>query len=854
MVNFDKNSLSSQESLDSDSSNRITLESVKSDDSLTKIIEASNLEKLGDIDGAILLYRQVMENDQQGTYKAIAEKALTALKNDHSLAHVDHNQEQITSPKNSPVNFKKKFLRRFYNLPIPTKQLGILLISEIGSILTVVGVGAVLIISNGRFQLVNQAKSELQVAEINYNSKIEQMALTFDSQANNFAIVEGAENKQATGTILTTLSNEIYKQKIEIATLVDKNGITIATGNIKINDNLFDPHGLVTKALKNGKKSQFTEIISYDNLAQENRLTAKILAEDMGADPNTKPNFLIRYTITPVRNGKAEIVGALISGDVVKSPIVNNTLTAFDNGYSAIYLYDQQQEFKLVTSQLIRPDGNLIGNPNLSNQQLLEKAIDAEGETVTKVVNIDNNTYTVAAKALFNFENQPVGVLLRGTPHKALNALMQQSLILQGITAVLAICVSIILVKLLSQTILKPLKTLRETTLEFSEGNRHIRAEKFGDDEMGELVTTFNTMADSIVASEAQLSESAQQQEVEAENQRQAREKLQQDVIQMLLEIEEAQKGNLTVEAQVTDGVVGSVADAFNMTIRSLRHLVSQVQTVSSEVNLLVLEKETEVQHLSQAAINQAQEINQVFEGVADMNNSIQNVANSTQEAANIAKLARQQAQQGDVAMNQTVNSIQKIRFSVAATAKKLKKLAESSQEISQIVTIISSISEKTNVLAFNASIEAARAGENGEGFKTVADEVSRLAAKVTNATQDIQHLVETIQEDTSLVLEDMENSTTEVVTGTQLIRQTQDILQGLATTSENIDDYLEKITQNTTAQSHVSQHINEKIHEVALISDQTSSQAETVVDSLETLVDKIKVLQMSVEEFRLQY
>ena len=412
---------------------------------------------------------------------------------------------------------------------------------------------------------------------------------------------------------------------------------------------------------------------------------------------------------------------------------------------------------------------------------------------------------------------------------------------------------SVILAKLLGQAILKPLNQLREITTEFSSGNRQVRAEKFANDEMGELATTFNIMADSIVASEAELSYYGEQQEKESENQRKARENLQQEVIKMLLDIEEAQQGNLAVEAQVTDGVVGSVADAFNITIRSLRDLVSQVKNVSYEVNDLVLEKEKEVKNLSQAAINQAQEINQVFAGVADINNSIQSVANSTQEAASIAKLARQQAQEGDIAMNQTVNSIQKIRGSVAGTAKKLKKLAESSQEISQIVTIISSISEKTNVLAFNASIEASRAGEHGQGFKTVSEEVSRLATKVNEATQDIQYLVETIQEDTSLVLEDMEKSTTEVVTGTQLIRQTQEILQGLAVTSENIDDYLQQITQNTGEQTNASQQINQKIHEIADISQNTSSEAENVVKSLHDLVEEMKVLQISVEKFRLQ-
>ncbi|MEA5508704.1 methyl-accepting chemotaxis protein [Crocosphaera sp. UHCC 0190] len=853
MLDFHKFSSSSSKELpniDALDSSKIT----NTDDCLNKILSASNLEKSGDIIGAISLYQEVIKTDTNGTYKAIAEKALGTLKESKSLVS---NTEHI--PKNSSLKtiktipFYQRLLKRFYDLPIQTKQLAVLLTSEIVAIVGLVGVGSILIVTNGQFQLINQAKSELKVAEINYNLKLDQMELSFNGQANNIAIIEAAEKGKADGTVLNILANEIWKQKIEFSTLVNRQGMTIATGNIKVNQRSFDPQGLVTQALKSGRQSKITESISYDELAKENDYFAKMLAQDLGLNPSSKPNFLIRYTITPVRNGKAEIVGALISGDIVKLPIVNNTVTAFNSGYSGVYLYQKNGNFSLATSQLISPQGKLRENPILPNNKLLQKAIDAQGQVITGNINIDNQEYTIAAKALLNAVGEPIGVLLRGTSHHALNSLIMQSLGLQTISALLAICVSIILAKLLGKAILNPLKNLRQITAEFSSGNRQIRAENFANDEMGELANTFNNMADSIVASEAELANYAQQQEAEAEKQRKARENLQHEVIQMLLDIEEAQKGNLTVEAKVTDGVVGSVADAFNTTIRSLRQLVSQVEIVSSQVNCLVLEEETEIKNLSQAAINQAQEINQVFQDVADINTSIQNVANSTQEAAKIAQVARQQAQEGDIAMIHTVNSIQKIRSSVAGTAKKLKQLAESSQEISQIVTIISSISEKTNVLAFNASIEAARAGEHGDGFRAVAEEVSRLAVKVTDATQDIQHLVETIQEDTSKVLEEMENSTAEVVTGTQLIHQTQEILQSLAITSEDIDEYLQNITSNTTAQTDASQQINHKIKGVALISQQTSIQSENMVTSLQSLVEKITVLQASVAQFRLQ-
>ncbi|MGK7955101.1 MAG: HAMP domain-containing protein, partial [Crocosphaera sp.] len=497
-----------------------------SSDCLNLIIEASNLEKTGDVNKAISIYHKVIEFDQEGTYKAIAQKALATLETftqeSNFVYNEDINISDIDDDIIDSLPLNQRLLKHFYDLPIQTKQLGVLLTSEITSILTLVGVGAILIVSNGRFQLVNQAKSELKVAEINYNLKMDQMELTFDSQANNLGLIEAAEKQEATGQVLTTLANEIHKQRIEFATLVDKNGVTVATGNIKVNKLDFDPYGLVTKALETGKKSKFTEIITYDELAKENSFSARMLAQDIGIDPEQNPEFLMRYTITPVRNGKAEIVGALISGDVVKPTIVNKTLTAFNNGYSAVYLHNNEDEFALATSQLINRNGIIKNNPTLPNNKLLQKAIDAQGDAVTEVLKINNNTYTVAAKSLFNFENEPIGVLLRGTPHRALNTLMFQSLSLQAIAALLAIAASLILAKLLGKTILKPLNKLREITTEFSSGNRQVRAEKFANDEMGELATTFNMMADNIVASEAELSYYAQQQKEEAKKQQEA--------------------------------------------------------------------------------------------------------------------------------------------------------------------------------------------------------------------------------------------------------------------------------------------------------------------------------------------
>ncbi len=147
----------------------------------------------------------------------------------------------------------------------------------------------------------------------------------------------------------------------------------------------------------------------------------------------------------------------------------------------------------------------------------------------------------------------------------------------------------------------------------------------------------------------------------------------------------------------------------------------------------------------------------------------------------------------------------------------------------------------------------ATRAGEHGQGFRIVAEEVRRLADRVTQAAQDIQQLDGRIQNDTATVLQGMENSTTEVVTGTQLVRQTKQTLQHLAATSQEIDRYLKSISTSTADQTNASQQVNQKIEGVATIAKDTSSEAQEVVESLQQLVEESEALQSSISQFRLQ-
>ncbi|MBW4577667.1 MAG: methyl-accepting chemotaxis protein [Aphanothece sp. CMT-3BRIN-NPC111] len=854
-------------------------------DLVVKISQANALERSGKVSEAIALYQEVVEADPAGNLGTSARKALERLEvpAPKSLEEVLSNvqPETIDTATSFEVQKPQKQYRAtrraaysplqwFYNLPISRKQLIALLTAEILS-LGLVALGVRWIITTGlRSQLLNQAKSEVAVTEANYNIKVNQMGFGFRGQSDNIAIVAAAKT-HAQGQILNPvlqnqveqiLRNEVKARKIEYATLVGKDLRIIVNANANRKGEIFNPNNLVKEVLADPRQIKASAIAPWAELAKESPPLPLNFA---------KQDALIRYTVTPVRDPVSKVViGVLVSGDIVngKAPIVQETLKAFGGGYSAVYLRQPTGEFALATAL---DQGNATAldkaqpNVGLPDTSILEGVAKANGKLVTQRITIGAQTYTVAAKALPNLfkeagngsvpvaSGEPVAILVRGTPETALNELLYQSLLQELGIFFLALLVIGSWALILRRAIVKPIEHLQQTAQEFSDGNEEARARVFATDEVGKLAMTFNEMADSINASARAMEKQGQLRQAEADFQRQEKERLQQGVINLLIDIEGAQQGDLTVKAKIDEGEMGSIADAFNTTISSLRKIVSQVKIAANQVHESAFSSEASVEKLAEEATTQAKVIAETLHSVGEMGQSIESVAVSAQEAAAIARQALVAAEDGDKTMDQTVSSMGNIRSSVAETSKKIKRLAESSQEISKIVGIISGISEKTNLLAFNASIEASRAGENGQGFRVVADEVRRLAERVTDSAKEIEQLISTIQQETAEVLQTMESSTQQVVTGTQLVAKTKETLQGLAGISREIHQAVQFISATTVSQAQASQQVNQTIQEVAAIAQSTSSESEAVSSSLQQLVEVAEELQSSVSRFQVE-
>ncbi|MBP0020046.1 MAG: HAMP domain-containing protein [Cyanobacteria bacterium SBLK] len=449
------------------------------------------------------------------------------------------------------IQEKLKFLKWFYNLPIRQKQLIGLFTSELISVVGLVGVGTYLIITGGRQQLLQQAKSELAVTAIQYDLKIDQMGFGFRGQSDNAAIIAAAStrdrgqplDRNLQQQVKEILQNEIQARQIEYATLVGRDLKIIVNANADRVGETFNPNHLVSAVLNRAQQIKTSERVDLAKLAQEAPpLPTGLVDEDI----------LIRYTATPVFDRQTgEAIGVLVSGDIVngKLPIVQNAVQTLNGGYSAVYLQRPSGEFlpaaTFYTDETLGAIQNSTGRLDMANSirhpptstlsiendkglpsssgeesgvmdlsdRWLEKVVAASGEIVTGRERVGSQTYTLAAKALLNYTGEPVAVLVRGTPENALNTLLRNSLSTQLVITILALLADIGLAILLGCALIEPTRRLQQTAREFAAGHWQARAEVFAPDEVGQLTETFNEMADSLAARDEKLAKRAKEQQ-----------------------------------------------------------------------------------------------------------------------------------------------------------------------------------------------------------------------------------------------------------------------------------------------------------------------------------------------------
>jgi twitching motility protein PilJ len=326
----------------------------------------------------------------------------------------------------------------------------------------------------------------------------------------------------------------------------------------------------------------------------------------------------------------------------------------------------------------------------------------------------------------------------------------------------------------------------------------------------------------------------------------------QQAILRLMNELSDLADGDLTAKATVSEDITGAIADSINYTTDELRKLVSRVITASEQVNKATSDAGQVTKGLLSAAEKQATEIRDAGSAVELMTKSIQEVDSSAAQASQVASRTLQVTEQGARAVQTSVAGMDGIREQIQETSKRIKRLGESSQEIGEIVDLISDITEQTNVLALNAAIQAASAGEAGRGFAVVAEEVQRLAERSGEATKQIGLLVKTIQGDTQDAVTAMEKSTQGVVEGAQLADDAGHSLQEIEAATRELTDLVNSISVSTQVQTDMAQEVASVMADILKITEQTSKGTQLTNASVTQLEGLAKELSGSVSGFKL--
>jgi methyl-accepting chemotaxis protein PixJ len=479
-----------------------------------------------------------------------------------------------------------------------------------------------------------------------------------------------------------------------------------------------------------------------------------------------------------------------------------------------------------------------------------------EGKIYSGNANIIGVDYVTGYGPLYDHQHQlnpktakPIGIAYVGEPQTQVSQTLHK-ITITGYAiggSILLLVVAVLVLAPTDASISRPLRRLTEFADQVAAGEPGVRLEDSDrQDEIGVLSRNLNGMAENIDANLAARREDAAQQ-------RQKRENLEAEIYKLVDDIEGATNGDLTVRARLDSLELSTVADLFNAIIESLRDTAVQVKQSTGQVSTSLTSNEQAILQLADQAIGEAEEIRNTLDSVAQMSVSIQDVAENASQASAIAEDAYSTVEAGSNAMEQTVDSILSLRATVGETAKKMKRLGESSQKISQVVALIDEIALKTNLLAINASVEASRAGEQGQGFTVVAEQVGALAEQSAAATKEIAIIVAAIQAETQEVAQAMEMGTSQVVDSTRQVETTKQRLNEVLQKSQSIRQLMQSISQATVSQAETSRTVTDLMQQVTQTSEHRSAFSRQVAEAIQDTAQVAKELESTVAQFQVE-
>ncbi|MEL6476703.1 MAG: methyl-accepting chemotaxis protein [Pseudomonadota bacterium] len=271
------------------------------------------------------------------------------------------------------------------------------------------------------------------------------------------------------------------------------------------------------------------------------------------------------------------------------------------------------------------------------------------------------------------------------------------------------------------------------------------------------------------------------------------------------------------------NGAFAELSTQANTTSDQLSNIISKVRDAAHVSSDRSREVDQGARILSRNAESQAASVQETTANMESMTESIKSSAETLIEAERLSTMVAEKTTQGSVTASLAVESVQNI--------------AESSEKITKINTVIESISFQTNLLALNAAVEAARAGDAGKGFAVVASEVRTLAQRSAEAASEIDTL---IKQSVALVKEGVVN-----------VESTRTILEDIEQATKPVLSALADVAENGRQQSQRIQEVTEVVREIDAVTQKNANQAEQASNHATDLLSEVNGLEQLVSAFQ---
>lgn len=280
------------------------------------------------------------------------------------------------------------------------------------------------------------------------------------------------------------------------------------------------------------------------------------------------------------------------------------------------------------------------------------------------------------------------------------------------------------------------------------------------------------------------------------------------------------------------------------------RTALARIEDAADGLNDVANTTHEQAEITSAAVLQQNQATQAIASAVHQMSTTIQSVADRVEKNAESARSASLNVEAGNEKADEALSAIRALKEAVASISNTVQELAQSTNDIGEAASLISTIADQTNLLALNAAIEAARAGEQGRGFAVVADEVRSLASKTRESTDKIHNIIDVLAERSERAVRVSNDGLASAEEGTRIVEDTRKTLAEINTAVSVIADQTVEMASAVDEQSSVADHISQQIVEIADGAKDTQQASEASLTASMRLRDTVNQVHSVITRF----